>query len=49
MEFVDPDICSSSQLLDLMANAPDDLALGFLIGKLTLRQQIAEITGRPFL
>lgn len=48
-EDVDPDLCGQMQLIELLESAPTSLARGFLMGKLSLRQQIATITGRPML
>lgn len=48
-EDADPDVCTQQQLMELLETAPTSLARGFLMGKLTLRQTYAALTGRPML
>jgi hypothetical protein len=48
-EDCDPDLCPKGELMTLMDTAPTMEARMFLYGKLTLRQAISEITGRPLL
>lgn len=48
-EDTDPDVCSEADLFRMIDTAPSNVARAFLVGKMTLRQQIAAITGRPML
>lgn len=48
-EDCDPDLCPKDELMTLMDTAPTMEARMFLYGKLTLRQAISAITGRPLL
>ena len=48
-EDCDPDLCPKDELMQLMDSAPTMEARMFLYGKLTLRQAISAITGRPLL
>jgi len=47
-EDVDPDSAPRGELVDLMANSPNDAVKYFLFGKYTMRLQLASITGREF-
>lgn len=45
---VDPDTADIELLCGLLETAPNDFAAGLIYGKLTLRAQLAAISGRPF-
>lgn len=44
----DPDTCDRATLQQLIETAPTDYARGLCAGKLSLRIQLALVTGRPF-
>ncbi|MDL5034302.1 hypothetical protein QRD43_20540 [Pelomonas sp. APW6] len=48
LDDVDPDICSRTDLVELMNTAPTPGARQYLFGKFTMRIAISLITGRPF-
>lgn len=45
---VDPDTADVDVLFGLLESAPNDFARGIIFGKLTLRSQVAAVSGRPF-
>lgn len=45
---VDPDTADMPELVMLLESAPNAFAQGLIFGKLTLRSQIAAVTGRGF-
>lgn len=47
-EDSDTDVCSKLELMELIATAPSPVARAYLCGKVSLRDAIASITGRPY-
>jgi hypothetical protein len=43
-----PDNAPRAEVVELMATAPTDFAIGLLYGKFTMRLELEAITGRPF-
>lgn len=48
LDQVDPDLCTRTQLLELILIAPNDFAKGFLLAKLSTRIMLASFTGISF-
>jgi hypothetical protein len=48
LDDVDPDTASRSDLVDLMASAPNEKIAFYLFGKYSMRLMMAAITGREF-
>jgi hypothetical protein len=48
MDECDPDVCTRSELLDLIITAPNDLVRQYLYGKFTWRTNLSQMTGWPF-
>ena len=47
-EAIDPDIASREEVLELLDTAPNDFTRGVIYGKLSMRIQMAMVTGIPF-
>lgn len=47
-EDIDTSVCSRDELLALLSGAPTGFTAGFLFGKFAMRNEMAEVTGRPF-
>lgn len=47
-EDIDTSVCSRDELLELLSGAPTGFTAGFLFGKFAMRNEMAEVTGRPF-
>lgn len=48
MDLVDADTCERAELLELLETAPSPFMRGYLYGKLTVRVEIAAMTGRSY-
>lgn len=46
LDLLDADVCPQSDLRTLLSTAPTDYLRGYIFGKLSIRMQMAEITGR---
>ena len=43
-----PDSAPRAEVVELMASAPSDFALGLMYGKFTMRLELEAVTGREF-